>query len=122
MIGLKGFLGKGLYSVALSIGVITTFGAFLAHGLLLKKVFMYDMGLKERWAWLITCFIPLLLYFLGFNSFIAIISFIGGVFLGIDGILILLIYQRIGGKNIIAYPLMAIFILGIVYSIVNLIK
>jgi len=120
--GLKNFLGQEIYLVALSIGVITTFLAFIAQGLLLKKVFMYDMGVKEFPAWCLTCFSPLALFLLGFNSFIPLISFVGGVFLGIDGVLILLIYQKIGGNKTIAYPLMLVFMLGIIYSIVYFVK
>lgn len=118
LLGLKDFLSPGFYSIALLIGVTTTFIAFIANGLLLKKVLMYDMGIKEKYAWLITCFAPLFLFLMGFNSFIPLISLIGGVFLGIDGILILLIYKKIWGKKFIAYPLMLVFILGIIYSII----
>jgi len=42
-----------------------------------------------------TCFIPMILFLLGLRSFIAIISFVGGVLLVIDSILILLMYRKI---------------------------
>lgn len=122
LIGLRYFLGGPVISIALFIGVITTFTCFISQGLLLKKVFMYDMGLKEFPAWLITCFVPLILFLLGLNSFITLISFVGGVLLSIEGILILLIYKKIGGKKIIVYPLALFFILGIIYSVVYFIK
>src|SRR3989344_154696 len=83
---------------------------------LLKKMFMYDMNIKEFPAWVFTCFVPLILFLLGFNSFLSLISFIGGVFLGINGIFILLIYNKIGGKKILMYPLALIFILGMIYE------
>lgn len=122
LIGLKYFLHGPIISIALFIGVITTFTCFINQGLLLKKVFMYDMGLKEFPAWLITCFTPLMLFLLGFNSFILLISFIGGVLLSIEGILIVLIYKKIGGKKIVVYPLALFFILGIMYSIIYFIQ
>ncbi len=115
--GLKNFLKPRIYSLALSIGVMTTFIAFISTGLLLKKILMYDLRVNKYSAWLLTCFLPLILLLSGFNLFIPLISLIGGVFLGIDGILILLIYKKIGGKKLIAYPLMSVFILGIIYSI-----
>ncbi|MDP2741348.1 MAG: hypothetical protein Q8O66_01510, partial [bacterium] len=59
----------------------------------------------------------LVLFLLGLNSFIGLISFIGGVLLGIDGILILLMYKKIGGKKKVIYPLVLIFLLGIIYEI-----
>ncbi len=117
LIGLKNFLGPNIVSIALFIGFITTFTAFITQGLFLKKVFMYDMGVKHLPAWLLTCLTPLILFLLGFNSFIPIISFIGGVLLGIDGILILLMYRKIGGKSIIIYPLTLMFVLGIIYQL-----
>lgn len=122
LVGLKNALGNGIASAILFVGVITTFTAFIAHGLFLKKVFMYDLGLKEFPAWILVCFTPLVMFLLGFNSFIALISFIGGVLLGVDGILILLMYRKIGGKKIIVYPLTIFFILGIIYSIVYFVK
>jgi tyrosine-specific transport protein len=122
LIGVRNFLGDGAISFSLFIGVITTFTAFISQGLLLKKVFMYDMNMPHVPAWLITCFVPLLLFFLGFNSFIPLISFIGAVFLGIDGWLILMMYKKIGGKKIIIYPLTLVFVLGIVYGVVCFLK
>jgi hypothetical protein len=46
----------------------------------------------------------------------------GGVLLGIDGILILLMYKKIGGKPLIILPLSIIFFLGIIYEIIYFIK
>ena len=117
LIGVKTVLGNGITSIILFIGVITTFTAFIASGLFLKKMFTYDLKLNEKVSWMIVCLAPLLLYILGFNSFIGIVSFIGGVLLSIDGILILLMYKKIGGRALIVYPLMTVFILGIIYSL-----
>jgi len=117
LVGLESYLGGGVMAVALCMGVITTFIAFIAEGLLLKKIFMYDMGIKHFPAFVFTCFTPLILFLIGINSFIPLISFIGGVLLSIDGILILLMYRKVGGKNFIIYPLVIFFILGIAYEL-----
>lgn len=117
--GLKNFLSPGIFALALSIGIATTFIAFVAQGLLLKQVLVLDLKVKGLAAWAVTCFAPLALYFAGFHSFIPLISFIGGFLLGIDGILILLMYRKIGGRKIIAYPLMLIFMLGILYTVIH---
>ncbi len=122
LVGLKDFLGQGGTAVAVFMGVITTFIAFIAQGLLLKKIFMYDMGIKHFPAFVLTCFVPLILFLLGLNSFIVLISFIGGVLISIEGILILLMYKKIGGKKIIIYPLIIFFALGIVYELVYFLK
>ncbi len=120
LVGIKDALGDGIISIALFIGVITTFTSFVSQALLLKEVFIYDLKVEKFPAWVFTCFPPLMLYFLGFNSFIALIGFVGGVFLGINGIMILMMYKKIGGKNYIIYPLSLVFILGIIYEVVYL--
>ncbi len=117
LIGLDAFLGPGVVSIALFIGVLTTFTAFITQGLLLKKIFTYDVGMGEFPAWALTCFIPFILYLFGVNSFIPLISFIGGVLLSIDGVLILLMYQKIGGRKWFTYPLMIFFVVIFMYSI-----
>ena len=109
-------------TVGLGMGVMAIFMAFISQGLILKKSFMYDMGIKEFPAWVFVCCIPLILFLLGFNSFIPLISFVGGVFLGINGIFILLMYQKIGGKAYIIYPLSLIFIVGIAYELFYFLK
>ncbi|MSU54877.1 MAG: hypothetical protein EXS48_03565 [Candidatus Staskawiczbacteria bacterium] len=120
--GLTGILPYGLVTIALSIGAITTLLAFIAQGLLLKKVLMYDTRVPELPAWALVCFVPLGLFLMGFNSFIPLISFIGGFLLSIDGILILLMYKKIGGKKMIVYPLMLVFLLGMAYEIIYFVK
>jgi len=120
--GLRKFLGGTALSVALLAGALATLTAFIAQGTILKKVLIYDLKIKHWQAFVMTCFTPLILLLLGFNSFIPLISFIGGVLLGIDGILILLMYKKTGGKNIIIYPLSLVFLLGLIYEIIYFIK
>jgi len=118
LVGLKDFLGNGIASLGILIGVATTFVGFITLGLTLKKMLVYDLKIKNFHSWVIVCFAPLILFLIGFNSFIGLISFIGGVLLGIDGILILLMYKKIGGKNLLIYPLSLIFIFGIIYELI----
>ena len=122
LVGLGDFVAYPLFLVAIFIGLISTFTAFITQGLFLKKTFVYDMGVGEFPAWVFTCFPPLILFFLGMDLFIPLISFVGGVFLSINGIFILLMYRKIGGKKIIAYPLVIIFILAAVYEIIYFVK
>jgi tyrosine-specific transport protein len=120
--GLKNFLPSFLFTISLLIGVLTTFIAFIAQGIILKKTFIFDLKIKPWQAFIMTCFPPMIFYLMGFKSFITLVSFIGGVFLGINGILILLMYRKIGGKNVVIYPLSFIFLLGIIYEIIYFIK
>jgi len=123
--GLAKFLDSKIIILALLFGLLTTFTSFISIGLTLKKVFNYDLKIKKNLSWLITCFVPIVLFLLGFQNFIKVISFVGGITIGVDGILIILMYQKIKkGKKIalLAAPLVSIFILGIVYQIMYFIK
>lgn len=116
--GLKIFLGNGAITVALFAGVMSTFIAFVAQGFLLKKTLILDLKIKNWHAFVISCFPPLILFLMGFKSFIALLGLLGGVLLGVSGILILLMYKKIGGKNILIYPLSLVFLSGVIYEII----
>jgi amino acid permease len=119
LVGIQHVLGDGVMGVILCIGVMTTMLAFVAEGLLLKKIFIYDAKLRHAHAFLWVAAIPLVLFLLGFHSFIPLISFIGGALLGIEGILIMFMYRKIGGSVWIVYPLVVVFLAGILYSILH---
>jgi len=126
LIGLNNFLGDGVVIISLLMGAIITFSAFITHSLNLKKIFIFDLKLKEKDAFIITCAVPMILFLWGARSFIPLISFVGGIFLGIDGILILLMYKKIEGpstllrvnKKWLIYTLSLVFLLGIIYEII----
>ncbi len=117
--GLRTYFGDGVVTLILLFGLITTFTSFIALGLTLKKVFWYDLKANRHLAWAATCFVPLALFFLGVKSFIPVVSFIGACLLGIDGILIMLMYKKIRPeKKLVAYLLSLVFLGGIVYQVV----
>ena len=120
--GLRNVLGDGIVSLALFFGVLTTFTSFIALGLTLKKVFWYDLKIEKNIAFAIACFIPLALFLIGIKQFIPVISFVGATMLGIDGILILLMYKKIKPKQILVYPLFLILFGGIIYEIIYFLK
>jgi len=120
--GLKNLLPNFLISIALLIGVLVSLTAFITQGILLKKTLMFDLRIKHWQAFVMTCFTPLILFLLGLKFIIPLISLTGGFLLGVDCILILLIYKKIGGKNIIIYPLSLVFLLGAIYEVINFIR
>ena len=128
LFGLEDYVGNNIAALALLFGLLTTFTSFIALGLTLKKVFWYDLGFSKKVAWATTCFVPLVLYLVGVQSFIFVIGFVGAVMLAIDGILILLMYnktmvryQASKIKGMAVYPLILVLFGGIVYTIVELI-
>ncbi len=122
--GLMNIIGPGASKILFFAGFLATFSAFAAIGLILKKTFWYDLKIPRNLSWLLTIFPPFLLFYLGFNNFIGIIGFVGGITLAADGILILLMYRKVkGGKsNALVYPLVLFFLAGIIYQIIYSLK
>src|SRR4030042_1363220 len=121
--GLKAQLGDGIVVLMILFGLLTTFTSFIALGLTLKKVFHYDLKINKTLSWAIACFVPFILYLAGFKNFIKVIGFIGGVMLAIEGVLIILMYQKIkAGKRWLTYPLILVLGLGVLVQIVYFLK
>lgn len=132
--GIRNVFGNGLVGLALVFGFLTVFTSFLTIGLTLKKILWYDMGVGKNLSWLLACFTPLVLFLVGLDDFIAIISLAGGVFLGVDVTLMILVYLKAKKQGDLkpaysldfsrfwAYALIGLFILGAIYEIWYFIK
>ena len=121
LVGLKTFISSEVFRIFLIFGILATFTSFISIGLTLKKVFCYDLKIRKDLSWAITCFLPFFLFLMGIRSFIDVIGLVGGVAMGIDAILILLMYRKIK-KSFAVFPLMAIFLGGIIYEVINFLK
>jgi amino acid permease len=117
--GLSFFLSRPVVFLALFAAFLVSLNAFAAQGVVLKQILEFDLKIKPWQALIMTAFIPMILIFIGLNSFISLISFTGGVFLGIYGLMILWMHKKIGGNSKWFYPLMVIFIVGMVYTLLT---
>ncbi len=117
-------LGSNFIVLIILVGIITTFTSFLTSGLTLKKIFWYDLKMNKNLSWAITCFVPLILFFSGLRNFIPIISLVGAIMFGLNGVTVLLIYQKIKGKKVqaLTIPLILFLTFGIIYEIIYLPK
>ncbi len=124
LVGLQAYLGRGVTTLMLVFGLVATFTSLVAIGLTLKKIFWYDLKISHKFSWGITCFVPLLLFLGGARDFIVVIGIVGGVMIAVDAILISLMYEKIKTKRVrlITFPLIILFLLGILYEIVYFIE
>lgn len=122
--GLLPVLGQKIITLGALFGIFAIASTFLILGSYLKHSFIFDYNLSKFWAVSITCGLPLILFLIGFRSFIGTIGFIGTILGVTEGIIIILIFQRakiLGDRQpeyslkmpkILIYSLMIIFILG----------
>lgn len=121
--GLANTLGDGIIRLGFIFGVITCFTSFITLGLTFKKILWYDFGLPPKLSWLIACFMPLILFFLGLKEFIPVIGLTGAFALGFEAIIIVFLYRAFLKKklfpkmNSFLYALPAFFIIGIFFEI-----
>lgn len=123
--GLQDLLGKNITYLLFSLAVLAIFTSNLTLGITLEKVLWYDLKIKKNISWFIASFVPFIVFLVGAKSFISVISFVGAVGVSLNGIIISLMYYKLKSNRktlIITLPLIFIFLLGIVYEIIFLVK
>jgi len=129
--GLIPFLGGKIIFFGALAGLITLADSFLILGLYLRNTFIYDLKISKNLACLTACGIPLILFLIGFRSFIGTIGFVGTVLGVIEGVIIILIFKKAKTMNdrqpeyslkipsALLYFLIAIFIFGAISQVFN---
>ncbi len=131
--GLKNIYGDGFVRIGALIGFLAVVTSFLAFGINLKKTFQYDYKFSGALSLVLALSVPFAIFLTGFDDFIRVIGFSGAVMGGIDGVLIILMYQKAdrGGagnrrpeydiitSRPLEYLLIIMFALGIIYTILN---
>lgn len=131
-IGLGNLIGDYMIIFGNLFAIFAMGTSFLTLGLALKEMYDYDYNLSKTKAWLLTCFVPLGLFLAGIKSFIATIGVTGSIAGGIEGILIITMFwkaKKLGKRKpeytlnktkIVGTLLITVFVLGIIYTIYNL--
>jgi len=72
---------------------------FLGLGIALKQTLTWDWKISSFLSTLLVLVAPLTLFMAGLHSFISVIGLVGGLFLGVEAILIVLVYWRAKKKG-----------------------
>jgi tyrosine-specific transport protein len=132
-IGLGNVLGQNMFIFGNVFAFFAMATSFLLVGVALRDSLTWDYKIRPALSTIITLTIPFLLFLVGIRGFIAAIDIVGGVFVSIEVLLVLLIYWRakqLGdldpGKyklhhaSLLGVVLAVVFALGAVYSVWNL--
>ena len=93
-VGLGSAIGPSMVYFGNVFAALAMATSFLITGLALRDSLKWDLGFHHGFATAVTCCVPLFIYFFGVRNFIAAIDVIGGVFISIEMLLLLLIYWR----------------------------
>lgn len=92
--GLKGILGPFIVFLGAGLGFLAVVTSYLIFANYIKNSFKYDF----QWSPFVSYFWvlagPLLLYFLHLNNILKLISFLGGALGGLEGIMLILVFQK----------------------------
>jgi len=117
--GLIGRLPFWILEILGILGIISLWSSYIVIGRDVKKSLGYDLNLPKLLIALIVIFAPVILYFSGFQNFLKLVGLTGGIFMGLEGIFIVLMRQKaIQKKTLLDYVLLVIFIGGVIYSII----
>ena len=127
--GLYKVVGGPIYILGAIFGILAIATSYITFGYYLYETFLYDYGINRMFAHLLIAVIPITFVLLGVRNFIAIISFLGAVMGGFEGIAMILTYfkaKKSGNRtpeyslkipHFVYYFLMLVFILGIIYTV-----
>ncbi|MBT9169534.1 MAG: hypothetical protein DDT19_02894 [Syntrophomonadaceae bacterium] len=129
--GLIGRLPPLILGLLGGLGLISLWSSYIVIGRDVKKSFEHDFNFPQVFSGLIIILSPLLLYFFGFQNFLKLVGLIGGVFIGLESIFIVLMWlkaRKSGDEErgvflrklnpIIIRALLLIFVGGIIYEII----
>lgn len=104
-------------------GLIAVFTSLITSGLTLKKVLHYDLKISKIVSFGLASFIPFVLFLIGFQQFIPIISLVGASMMAVNGLLILAMYNKIKPqKKVLMLPLAILLMAGAIFEIIYFVK
>lgn len=134
--GLSEVLGYKMFLLGTMFGILAMATSFVAIAFAIKEVYMFDYKLTKFKASTLACFIPLVIALIIIssnvkNAFFRVLDITGAVGFGLTGALLLLIYfkaKKHGDRkpeysiknNFIGYILISMFILGLLYKVLEL--
>jgi len=92
--GLVGAVSPALLAVMGILGLLALWSSYIVVGLDVNQVLLYDLKIARLLRLALVVAAPLALYFLSSQDFLGLISFVGGIFLGLEGIFIGAVWLR----------------------------
>ena len=115
-IGLGAKFGKGVLVLGNIFAVLAMSTGFIGSGLALKQNLVWDNKLNKILAEFLVISVPILLFLAGLRQFISVLSVAGGVFIGIEAVILIIVCwqaRRKGDINASRYGLHHFWILAI---------
>ena len=134
-VGLGQKFGDGVALLGNLFAIFAMGTGFFGFGVALKQTFVWDHKLSPWFSQFLVISIPLALFLLGLRSFIGILDLVGGLFIGVEAIIVALVFWRARQRGdldasrytlphvwLLLAPVLLVFTLATVFSIIKLIN
>ncbi len=91
--GLQGILGSWVVQLGALVGFLAVITSYLALGYDLREIYELDRGIVSIGAWALAAGAPLVLFLVGATDFLRLMSLVGGFFVALDGLFIILLLR-----------------------------
>jgi len=127
--GMRNLLGNGVMTLALAFGVISMLTSIIGVAESVKETLNWDFGVNKNLAWFLVFFVPYILFVLGVNDLVEVISFIGSVGGGFSAIMLILVFMKLRKKKnmlpifkikpsqLFLNLIIGLFVLGMAYEV-----
>lgn len=109
-----------IFTLLTAIALMNLWNSYPVIGIDVKESLQLDLGMKRWLACALILLVPPLIYFLGFQKFFPLVNLSGGLFLGLEGIFIVLMWKKLTRQPTwewLAWILIAVFSIAIGYQI-----
>ena len=91
--GLLGAIPAWLAGAIGVLGLLTLWSSYILVGRDVSDTLRFDLDVPRWLRFFVVLIVPLVLYALGFDDFIGLVSLIGGIFLSLEGIFVVLLWR-----------------------------
>lgn len=129
VLGLVGQLPFFVLAMLALLAIIELWSTYVVIARDIKKSLEHDLNFTPIISGTMIVGLPLIVYFLGFQNFIKLVDYVGSIFIGLEGILIILIWRKISKieaehkifnkiNPLVIYLLLLVFAGGILYKLI----
>lgn len=112
------------YFMSVAVAILGIFSIWTSYAFLAREaqgILNCDFHINKNISYFLVGVLPLIFYFAGSQDFTRLVSISGGVFLAIESVMVVLIWQKIkNGKRYLGYPLIVVFALGALYELLRI--
>lgn len=97
--GLVGYAPAGLLMVVGILGILSLWSSYIVVGLDVKNTLALDLKISPTIRDAIVVAFPVILYLVGFQNFLGLVGFVGGIFLALESILVVFMWLKAKEKT-----------------------